>query len=444
MAFDPSRIDDDQCGEGHLDEVPIYDVLMAVQRSQATGRLTIQEAAGENHMYFMRGQPVGVELAEMLHPLGQLLLELGRINGAAYVKAQRLISEAQRLPGQVFKELGVLDESSLKEVLSIQARKKAEHFCRFGGRPFTFCRGLSFLSGFNSTPLDIHAVIFLAVRQQMGPESREAWLDAARHQEVSAEGFGEMPLPAPPAVYNFGPPEERFLVRLAAGFESLERLAETGTLPRDEMAVLLRYLQLLGRLQMRPAPKAPATVDNAALASSTEEDVFSTARPPRVQAERTDPSRDAGDIHDIPTELPPVAKPAPPEAPPRRAVPEPLPAPLPAVEPLPAAPSRAPAPVETAPSPPPRPAAKAAPKRVESLLQTEPPRPAAPSPAPLPTERGGVTFPSEKTLEEEPKKKKKRTRRSEPEPSRGSVAVSVPKKEKTTLSPLPSIVIEDE
>lgn len=373
MAFNPLAIDEDGSVVGHLDTDPMYEILMAVQKAQVTGRLTVEDAAGENHMYFMQGQPVGVQLSEYIHPLGQLLLELGRVDGRGFVAAQRLIWANNRLAGQVFKELGYLDESSLKEVLAVQARKKAEHFCRFGGRPFTFSRGLSYLSGFSATPLNIHTVVYLAVRQQMGPEARRAFLEAMRGQEVHLHAPPDRPLPAPLAAYGFGPPEDRFLQRIASAWQHVEDLAETGTLPADDVAVLLRYLELCGRLEVRAHPPAAAT---AALTSPTEDEVFSTSRPHAHQA-----------------------------------------APAPSA----AAPARRPAPAA-----PPPPAARS---------PAHPPPAAARSPAQAP--------PSAASPARAPVVKKKKTRRTTPEPSVGTVAVSETKREKTVITPLPSIVIEE-
>lgn len=374
MAFNPLAIEEDGALVGHLDTDPMYEVLMAVQKTQVTGRLTVEDAAGENHMYFMQGQPVGVQLSEYIHPLGQLLLELGRVDGRGFVAAQRLIWANNRLAGQVFKELGYLDDKSLKDVLAVQARKKAEHFCRFGSRPFTFARGLSYLSGFSATPLNIHTVIFLAVRQQMGPEARRAFVEAMRGQQVRLRAQPDKPLPAPLAAYGFGPPEDRFLQRIASGWQAVDDLAETGTLPADDMAVLLRYLELCGRLDARAHQPEPAVT--AALTSTTEDEVFSTSRP---HAQRTAPP------------------------------PEPARKPSPASPPLPA------------PRTPPR------------------PTPAATRPAPT---AETPAFPSERSIEPIVKKKKK-TRRSTPEPSVGSIAVSETKREKTAITPLPSIVIEE-
>ena len=475
--FDPSTIPDDACREGHLDSDPIYQVMLILGQKLVTGRLTIGDAVGDNHMYFMQGRPVGVHLAEHFHPLGQLLLELGRMDGATFVKAQRLIAEGNRLPGQVYKELGILDDGGLKDVLAIQARRKAEHFCRLGSRPFTFCRGLSYLTGFTSTPLEAHAVIFLAIRQQMGEQAREAWLEAARTEQVRllppgapAGGYGpdsvvpDFGLPASLESYGFGPPEERFLQRLLVGWVGIVDLAETGTLPRDEMAVLLRYLEVVGRLKRREAP-APAPIETT---------------PP------SSPAAPAG-----------LAPPSPAPSPglPRRATPAAVETGIrtadPALQALQQAPLREPTsedvfskPSPRAPSMPsgpaiPSPAARPSPS--PSLLAspdapTDPRRPAADRAAltgptddamvfaqnedigtpranqaknPALDEPTPQTMPTPSIVVSEelpaPVVRKKKVKRTEPLPSEGSgLLVSEVRREKTMIASLPSIVIEDE
>jgi hypothetical protein len=389
VPFDPTALSEDSAGEGHLDQTPLYDVLLKIRDTTMTGRLTIPAAAGENHMFFMRGQPVGVKLAEYFHPLGQLLLEIGRIDARMFIRAQRLIAEGGRLPGQVFKELGVLDDSSLKEVLSLQSRKKAEEFCRLGGRPFIFGRGLTFLSGFSSTPLDIAAVLFIAIKQQMGPASRSAFLDELSGKEVRIPE-GVAPLPSPIEVFGFGPAEERFLARLAGAWQKTDSLIETGALPSEEAAVLLRFLQLISRLQVRdikaaPPPRpAPAPVDDVfamPVAAAKIPDLSSL--PDRSAAhgagkpdtERTDPKRRVPSIHDVPTDMG-----------------NPLSAPTP--------------PMATRPTP--------------SVI-------VAPE-----------------LLDEPPKPKKKKVRRTEPLPSTGVVAESETRREKTNIAPMPTIVIDED
>ncbi len=463
--FDPATIADEACAEGHLDADPIYGVLLSLGQKQITGRLTVADAAGDNHMYFMQGRPVGVHLAEHFHPLGQLLLELGRCSGATFVRAQRLIAEGNRLPGQVYKELNVLDDAGLKEVLAIQARRKAEHFCRLGSRAFTFCRGLTFLTGFTSTPLDPHAVIFLAVRQQMGEQSRENWLEAARDLQVRLVPPGGIPaegavvenlgLPAPPLNFGFGAPEERFLQRLLMGFESVVDLAETGTLPRDEMAVLLRYLEVIGRLQRRPIPpkRAPTPAPVPALHDPTPVEA-----PAIVHAPTTPPAP------------PPAA--APPRSPvSAHAVTSPrqisaITASSPELEALKHIPlaeptsedvfSRPTMPLASAVAPPVRPAVPASPTALTDPRRPAPSRDALASPTP-PTaaEEPAMVFasaleatpppPSTPIEDPVPVVKKKKVKRSEPLPSEGSgLLVSETRREKTMVTELPSIVIEDD
>ncbi len=440
--FDPSAIADEACVEGHLDADPIYGVLLSLGQKQVTGRLTVADAAGDNHMYFMQGRPVGVQLAEHFHPLGQLLLELGKCSGAMFVKAQRLIAEGNRLPGQVYKELDVLDDKSLKDVLAIQARRKAEHFCRLGSRGFTFCRGLTFLTGFTSTPLDPHAVIFLAVRQQMGEQSREHWLDAARGVQLRLVPAGGTPavgagvenagLPAPLAAYGFGPPEDRFLQRLLGGFESIASLSETGTLPRDEMAVLLRYLELIGRLQRRPIPVQPTPTTPP-------------ASPPVAQGPERAPPPPPLQLTHTPPPRPTPTTTTTPRAVPRQVTA--ITAPSPELDALKNLPLSEPSSDDVFS----RPGAAVMPRPgvASPTALTDPRRPLEATSEP------GVVFastfsaaqptPPPPADEVAPVVRKKKVKRSEPLPSEGSgLLVSETRREKTMVAELPTIVVDDD
>ncbi len=433
-------ISDDACADGHLDTDPIYTVLLGLGSGVVTGRLTIADAAGDNHMYFMQGRPVGVHLAEHFHPLGQLLLELGRMSGATFVRAQRLIAEGNRLPGQVYKELGVLDDHSLKDVLAIQARRKAEHFCRLGSRPFRFCKGLTYLTGFTSTPLDPSAVTYLAVRQQMGEQAREAFLDAARLEQVRVFAIDttHSGLPAPLVNYGFGPPEERFLQRVLNTWENVADLAETGTLPRDEMAVLLRYLEVIGRLQRQAIPPAPAVIPRVSTPTPLD-----TVRPRPVVPGLAGGQRPAPPV--LPFVSPPSAVTAPLQ---------PRPAELDALQRAPLVeptsddvfsrpkPAAAPPPRSAfaspdAPTDPRRPATRKedlmAPKPLDAIAFIGPNAP-TPQSSPAPA-----------ALDDMPVVKKKKVKRLEPLPSEGSgVLVSETRREKTMIAELPSIVIDED
>jgi hypothetical protein len=263
MSFQTSQLQalsDGERLEGSFEVNPLYTVLLALHQTRSSGRLTAIDEHGEHHMFFMMGRPVGVTLGEPVHPIGQLLLELGRINGTVFVQAQRAIAEGNRLPGQVYKELGVIDESHLKELLKMQAKRKAEYFCRLGARPFAFARGLAFLQGFASTPMESAAVLFLAVRRHFDGALRAAWLRAAAQDEF----YLDAPFPVASAAVGFGPPEERFLQRLQTSYIDINELTETGALPTDDIALMLRFLEVFGVLRRRPrGPVAPRTLSTA-------------------------------------------------------------------------------------------------------------------------------------------------------------------------------------
>lgn len=421
MTFEPARVPEDTCVEGHLDGDPIYGVLVAMHAARITGRLTVEDAAGKNHLFLMQGRPVGVTLAEYAHPLGQLLLELGKVNGQTFVRAQRRIAESNRLAGQVFKELGVLDEDGLRDVLTTQARRKAEHFCRLGSRPFTFCRGLSYLSGFTSTPMDLFGVVYLAVRAQLGTDARAAWIERARGMQVritNAPG-DELGLPAPLAVFGFGAAEERFLRRIVGGWEKVSDLVATGTLPQDEAALLLRFLEVLGRLERRAQPSAsvvPAEISALIKAPDLAglgvpeglDDVFSSSDSPAGAQPQPAPATAA-----------------------------PLSAPVPSPDSVFAA------------------SAERTDPRMRSIhdQRTEPAGDAEPTPVNAPRPRfRSVLFPEQNAPpppnheEQAPVVvKKKKVKRTEPLPSETSgLRVSETRKEKTNVGPMPTIVIEDE
>ena len=262
MGLDPQHMADEASYEGHLSGEPMARVLATLVEQRATGRLTVQESAGASHMFFMQGRPVGVVLAQVTHPLGQLLLELGKIDSAQFVRAQRDIGDGERLPGQVFIEIGAITDVELKEILGIQARRKAQQFAALRAAPFTFSQGLGFLVGFKSSPSEGAPLVYHALAAELDPDGRRAWLKEAWHRQVRAPA---VKLGGSPEAFGFGRAEERFLQRLAE-WQTVEELDQFGTLPSEDVAVLLRFLELQGQLEMappgvnmkpKPAPAAP-------------------------------------------------------------------------------------------------------------------------------------------------------------------------------------------
>ena len=246
MAFDPSTQADESTYEGHLDQESMSSLVTTMLREKVTGRITIRDENGANYLYFMQGRPVGVVLSIVLHPLGQLLLELGKVDSAQFVKAQRLIGDGERLPGQVFIEIGAITDAELKETLAIQARRKAQKFVGLRRLPFEVNRGLSFLTGFKSSPMEGPPLVFHAVAGVMDPPARAAYLKAMGNRQVRARSTQ---LAAALDTFGFGRAEERFLQRLGE-WHTIQELDQFGTLPREDIAALLRYLEEIGQLEL--------------------------------------------------------------------------------------------------------------------------------------------------------------------------------------------------
>lgn len=304
--FDPAQIADGASYQGNLAEEPMAQLLMRLLKERATGRLSVRDEHGENLLFFMQGRPVGVILSQVVHPLGQLLLELGKVDSTQFVKAQRLIGNGERLPGQVFIEIGAITEADLKDVLGQQARRKAAVFVALKNLPFEFGKGPLFLTGFKSNPMEGAPLVFHALAASMDADGRRAFLAAFGSNRVRARNVD---LGAPLGAFGFGKAEERFLQRLA-DWRTISDLDQGGTLPSEDIAALLRYLQEAQQLESAPpAEPAPAPVVTAPAPAPVEdeEEEAPAPPPPRPRARTATP---------MPAKAnpPPPARRAPPQA----------------------------------------------------------------------------------------------------------------------------------
>ena len=318
VEFNPDALSEMEVMEVHMDQCPLYKALLAIKQTQATGRMTIHDSTGENHMFFMQGRPVGVQTSRYLAPLGQLLLERNLCDAPTFVDAQRRIRDGGGLlAGQVFMNMGVINEEQLKDILVIQASRKARHFCCLAGRPFTFSKGLTFLTGFQSSPMNLHMLVYLAVSQQMSKPALERFLEILQDKEVRLAENAKALLPAELSVYGFGGAEERFLKRLKKKYQPVWELLETGTLLREDTAIFLRYLQVEGLLEIRqgnPKPEQPAESSDPVFLDAIQEKPQNTEnkrKTPPVRSKstarpKTAPRKKRRRLEPLPTDVHPL------------------------------------------------------------------------------------------------------------------------------------------
>ena len=285
--FAPHKMTDMQSGEWSFNELPIYVVLAEISETKPTGQLRLLDLPGRWSLFFRQGLPVGVALDEICAPLGHLLLELGRVNAHDFVAVQRRIESSERLPGQAYIEQGVLDAEGLKEVLAIQAMRKAQRFIERSTGTFEFTAGLAALSGFSAAMLNGQRLLLLALQQHFNELAREDFLQAHQNTQIRAVGVQNWEKED----VGYGHPELRFLTMLAE-WQQIDDLDKFGTLTRSQMGLLLKFLSLRGCLQVRPVPEV------LPLAQSPEEEnvfavdtVASTSLPPHLRSVQLDKAK---------------------------------------------------------------------------------------------------------------------------------------------------------
>lgn len=260
---------DMQSDEWSFAEIPVYEVLARLYDDKGTGKLSLLNSQSTRafSLFFRQGLPVGVSLDEICAPLGQLLLEMGRVSAKDYVEVQRVIEFNDRLPGQAYIDHGILDSQGLKEVLAVQAMRKAQRFIELSTDDFEFTAGLAALTGFSAAMLNDNRLLVLALEKHFDSAAREDFLLSKQAAQISiaaeanwsAENLG------------YGHAEDRFIKQLKH-WQTIEELDKFGTLTRLQMGLLLKFAELRGHLKLRPIPT------DLPLAQSAEEDsVFSVS-----------------------------------------------------------------------------------------------------------------------------------------------------------------------
>ncbi len=278
-GFEPQTMSDMQSVEASFAQLPIYAVLAKLFDEQATGKLRLLDGAGSFSLFFRQGLPVGVDLDEICAPLGQLLLELGRVTAEDYVCVQRIIESQDRLPGQAYIQRGILDEAGLKEVLALQAMRKAQRFIERSVGAFEFTAGLAALTGFSAAMLNADRLLVLALDKHFDDEAREDFLHRQQAAQICIASEADWSA----ETLGYGHAEQRFLQQLA-DWQTVEDLDKFGTLPRSLMSLLLKFADLRGMLRVRPVP-----ADLPLAQSVEEESVFSVTNkssmlPPHIRS----------------------------------------------------------------------------------------------------------------------------------------------------------------
>ena len=253
-GFEPQNIGEAQCVDGDLGATPIPTIFASILNERINGRLSVQSTLGEYSLFFVNGNIMGAVPAAQTAPLGRMLLELGHIRSAEYVFAERSIQELRRDEEHVYREVCSIEENKWARVLSLQTHHYVQEIVGLREGAFSFCRGLSFVSGFAKAPVKTSVAIFLAQREHIDANALELWVDELEATHVKASGT-----PAPIEDYELDIAEARFLERLTQKFQSIQALTERSALTKSQVGLFLFHLERTGflELQSESAPPTP-------------------------------------------------------------------------------------------------------------------------------------------------------------------------------------------
>ncbi|MFH1807824.1 MAG: hypothetical protein ABIJ09_03710 [Pseudomonadota bacterium] len=241
---------DNESFKGSFTDMALSQVGARLHSAKASGVLRTFDPAGYNCLFLREGHPVGVTLVNDVAPLGLVLMEFGFLDREGYDQAEQHVVYLQRVAEEVYRELGVLTPEREPQVAQVQGLRRVGGFINTCSGDFEFVGGLGALVGFSSVVLPIDVLVVNALLRDFGLAEREAYLQNFGTRQVCATAGLVEPL----ALYNLGPNEEQFIGQLGE-WVGVDQLEKWKVIPRPQISLMLRALDLLGRLDVRLKPE---------------------------------------------------------------------------------------------------------------------------------------------------------------------------------------------
>ncbi|HVW28344.1 MAG TPA: DnaJ domain-containing protein [Polyangiaceae bacterium] len=265
-----------QQATGTLGGTPIANLLVYALDRRLSGTLVIEDPEKQKSaISFRRGVPARVKLGQLVSPLSELAVTVGAVDP---MRARSTFDQARaagRLHGDVLVAEGLIEPSTLIDLLVEQIGKKIESLCALPPESlFGYYDGQDFLQGYGGTeelPVEALHVIWRAIRVQASAEAVDATLarlggrEARLHPRSRVNRFG------------FTPRERGIVDVLRAKPQPVPALVQTGLLPERELKKVLYALVVTRHLDLGSGA-LPIGVE---LTSMTPPATFAS-EPPRV------------------------------------------------------------------------------------------------------------------------------------------------------------------
>ncbi len=113
--------------QGSLSERPLAAVLMDVLEARVTGYLDLRRDQVRKRVHLREGVPAFVESGVRAETLGQILVNVGRIDKEQHFRTVRHMTDSGGMYGEALVHLGLMEEDEVLEFLAQQVRRKIEH-----------------------------------------------------------------------------------------------------------------------------------------------------------------------------------------------------------------------------------------------------------------------------------------------------------------------------
>ncbi|HEX3596806.1 MAG TPA: J domain-containing protein, partial [Polyangiaceae bacterium] len=294
-----------QQATGTLGGTPLVNLLVYSLDRRLTGTLVIEDPGQQKSaIAFRRGIPMKVKLPEAAASLSELAVAQGIVD-EAHATATFETSRAEGcLHGEVLVAEGLIEPSTLSELLAEQIGKKIEWLCSLPPESlFGYYDGQDFLQaygGAEDVAVEPLSVIWRAVRLQ----ADAAFVDAT----LARMGGRDARLHPRSRVSRFGfTPRERGIIDVLRGKpQSIPSLVATGLLPERELKKVLYALVVTRHLDLASGA-LPIGVDLPSVAPPASADAADRRPTPGAPA----PLPAAAP----PAATPPAARAAPPKSP---------------------------------------------------------------------------------------------------------------------------------
>lgn len=269
---------------GALSKTPLAHLVVYCLDKKLRGALVFRPEGDEDNEHadvvtLVGGFPAKIRIADPIHHLGRILVEIGAIDDAAYNESLMQMAQTQQLHGQILLASKKIDAATLERALRTQiARKLGQLFSRPPATTYAYYEGQDFLQRYGGPelfPVDPMPTLWAGIRAHPSQQHVDAAIERVANQTLRLKGDAL-------ERFDLSRAEQSLVDRLRAEPMTAQQAIACGACDA-RTARLLVYALLLTKQVDLIAPAAAAT-------SRAPTHAPQTPLPPQAQAPLTAPA----------------------------------------------------------------------------------------------------------------------------------------------------------